>query len=299
MLRENMYCAGAQKVAVGRGVKPSRQKKTPAQVFRQGRKHLPPTVFRGSVPKRERSQTPWAVRQQAEDDLHQVFLGASRSLHVYGHQLRSLSYGNIGEKHGDAAGPGRKEAHIHMGRPYVDDGMERRRKRCFLGFGADKIQIALRSHAPLQVHDGLEPPGIGGLAPESAEIKNNECAWEDMPEKQGGPVEKRNEYHVRHEPRIPDMEEGLQLLLSQAEHLFPFGNECVPALGQAFAIPFEVQARVDNPGRYVFLPWIKRKEHHLVFGIGSQLGRHFAKSSRVTVVTKKDAHVSSNPCRTG
>ena len=118
---------------------------------------------------------------------------------------------------------------------------------------------------------------------------------EDMPEEKRGAVKKRRIYHIRHEPRIPDMQQGLHGLLSQAEHLFPFGNEGIPVPGDMFAVPVEIQAGMNNPGRRVFLPRMEGKEHHFIGRVGSQVGRHSAEPAGVIGVTKEDTHIPSTP----
>ena len=91
-----------------------------------------------------------------------------------------------------------------------------------------------------------------------------------MTEKKGRAVEKRNQYDIGNEAGISYMNKGLQGLLAQMKHLFPFGKKGIPALNHTPAIPVEIQPGMNNPFRSFSLSWTKGKKHDLVCRIGGQ-----------------------------
>nr|WP_273524003.1 hypothetical protein [Mailhella massiliensis] len=132
----------------------------------------------------------------------------------------------------------------------MNDGLKQAGKTAFLRFRTHEIKIALSRQRTLQIHHGLKFQDILGtvlFSPESIEIGNDKGIRKSMTEKKGRAVEKRNQYDIGNEAGISYMNKGLQGLLAQMKHLFPFGKKGIPALDQSPAIPVEIQPGMNNP----------------------------------------------------
>ena len=91
----------------------------------------------------------------------------------------------------------------------MDDRMEHGRERVFLYFRTHEVEVTLRGHRPLEIHDSQQFSVIGEFAPEAVEIGYDEGLGENVPKEKSGAVKKRDEYHIRNESRISNMQKGL------------------------------------------------------------------------------------------